>query len=513
LIKNKRYKNVEYEKFKIYDFNYLSIEDLKKIQTPKLSWRLGKFIDKVYRISLRYRRNDEYDEVYISDKDVKGILGELSHIKLIEFLNDNDLIRCRRKGNNRFNYNKKLWFFRLNREFFKCKKRLIEIEEGVLNKWIGKNNKNSRKKYEVKNIKKNDKNGIDDFVIYELECCKKTDVLIYDLDSVIENRVNNKLNDLQNESIWSWISKRKIKKNRELLKNIDNWKNDYRVELKNRFQYLKDDLYNLKIGNYENVDCKRDNYGRRLYNFYSRIIREFRKFIKIDGEESIEIDIKSSHISILYYLIVELNNDDCDNEFILDIKIQLEKLGNKNLGRDFLKKHKSIFEGEGILWSNDDEIDEYNDFYGFMKSCFNDGSDRFEYKKFINNILNSDSLRSKKNFNYKGYNIDELEKLFFGNGGYELINDLKKIDLFKYVSKDDGRIKPFNRSKNISLILHKLENELMDSCRKLMIDNNIIFISMFDSFIVKKNGSKKVMDMLNKELQTITKVVKFRIDM
>ena len=212
-------------------------------------------------------------------------------------------------------------------------------------------------------------------------------------------------------------------------------------------------------------------------------------------------------------MIVELNNDDCDNEFILDIKIQLEKLGNKNLGRDFLKKHKSIFEGEGILWSNDDEIDEYNDFYGFMKSCFNDGSDRFEYKKFINNILNSDSLRSKKNFNYKGYNIDELEKLFFGNGGYELINDLKKIDLFKYVSKDDGRIKPFNRSKNISLILHKLENELMDSCRKLMIDNNIIFISMFDSFIVKKNGSKKVMDMLNKELQTITKVVKFRIDM
>jgi len=511
LIKSKRYKNIEYEKCKIYDFDYLSIDYLIKIHNPKLGWRIGKFIDRVYRISLMYMRNDEYDEVYISDKDVKGILGEISHIKLIEFLNDNDLIRCRRKGNNRFNYNKKLWFFRLNREFFKCKKRLIEIEEGVLNKWIGKNNKNSRKKYEVKNIKKNDKNGIDDFVIYELECCKKTDVLIYDLDSVIENRVNNKLNDLQNESIWSWISKRKIKKNRELLKNIDNWKNDYRVELKNRFQYLKDDLYNLKIGNYENVDCKRDNYGRRLYNFYSRIIREFRKFIKIDGEESIEIDIKSSHISILYYLIVELNNDDCDNEFILDIKIQLEKLGNKNLGRDFLKKHKLLFEGEGILWSNDDEIDEYNDFYGFMKSCFNDGSDRFEYKKFINNILNSDSLRSKKNFNYKGYNIDELEKLFFGNGGYELINDLKKIDLFKYVSKDDGRIKPFNRSKNISLILHKLENELMDSCRKLMIDNNIIFISMFDSFIVKKNGSKKVMDMLNKELQTITKVVKFRM--
>ena len=35
---------------------------------------------------------------------------------------------------------------------------------------------------------------------------------------------------------------------------------------------------------------------------------------------------------------------------------------------------------------------------------------------------------------------------------------------------------------------------------------------MFDSFIIKKNGSKKVMGMLNKELQNITKVVKFRSD-
>jgi len=513
LIKSKRYKNIEYEKCKIYDFDYLSIDYLIKIHNPKLGWRIGKFIDRVYRISLMYMRNDEYDEVYISDKDVKGILGEISHIKLIEFLNDNDLIRCRRKGNNRFNYNKKLWFFRLNREFFKCKKRLVEIEEGVLNKWIGKNKISIEKNFNDVLIKKDDNgNVIDEFVRYEFECCKKTDVKIYDLDSVIENRVNNKLNDLQNESIWSWISKKKIKKNRELLKNIDNWKNDYRVELKNRFQYLKDDLYNFKNNDYENLNFKRDNYGGRLYNFYSRVIREFRKFIKIDGEESIDIDIKSSHISILYYLIVELNNDGCDNEFINDIKIQLEKLGNKDLGKGFIKKHKSIFEGEGILWSNDDEIDEYNDFYGFMKSCFNDGSDRFEYKKFINNILNSDSLRSKKNFNYKGYNIDELEKLFFGNDGYELINDLKKINLFKYVSKDNGRIKPFNRSKNISLILHKLENELMDNCRKLMIENNIIYISMFDSFIVKKNESRKIMKMLNKELEGITKVVKFRID-
>jgi len=225
MIINKRYKNIEYLKFKIYDFDYLSIENLIEIHNSKLGYRIGKFIDKVYRISLRYRKNNEYDEVYISDKDVKGILGEITHKQLVKFLDDNDFVRCRRKGNNRFNYNKKLWFFRLNREFFKCDKRLVEIEEGVLNKWIGNNNKKIRKKYEDVTIKK-DENGniIDEFVRYELECCLKTDITITDLNSVIKNRVDNKLEDLQNESLWNWISNKKEKKNKELLKDINVWK-------------------------------------------------------------------------------------------------------------------------------------------------------------------------------------------------------------------------------------------------------------------------------------------------
>jgi len=286
----------------------------------------------------------------------------------------------------------------------------------------------------------------------------------------------------------------------------------YGNDLRNRYQYLKEDLYNFKSGNYENVVFKRDNYGKRLYTLYSRVIREFRKYIKIEGEESIEVDIKSSHISCLYYLIVELNSKNCNNDFINDIRFQLKKIGNKNLGKEFIIKHKLIFEGDGVFWNEDDSIEDYNDFYGFMKSCFNDVSDRGEYKKFINYILNSDTLRSRKNFNYKGYNIDELEKLFFGNDGYRLINDLKKIDLFKYIGKTKGKIKPFNRSKNISLILHKTENELMDKCRKLMMKKDIIFISMFDSFIVKKSDSGKIMKMLNNELKNVTKVVRFRSD-
>ena len=97
MIKNKRYKNIEYFKFKIYDFDYYNIDNLIEFHNQKLGWRIGKFIDKVYRISLRYIKNDDYNEVYISDKDVKGILGEISHKECIDFLDDNNIIRCKRK--------------------------------------------------------------------------------------------------------------------------------------------------------------------------------------------------------------------------------------------------------------------------------------------------------------------------------------------------------------------------------------------------------------------------------
>ena len=151
MIKRKRYKNIEYPKCEIYDFEYLKIENLIEETDIRLGWRIGKFIDYVYRLSLKYMSNGNYDEVYVSDKIVRGILGELSHNKCISFLDDNNLIRCRRKGNNRFNYNKKLWFFRLNREFFRCKKRKVKIELGVLNKWIG--NKKKRKEEIYKDVK------------------------------------------------------------------------------------------------------------------------------------------------------------------------------------------------------------------------------------------------------------------------------------------------------------------------------------------------------------------------
>ena len=509
-MKVKQYKDyINDEVYEIYEFQYFSISDIEKLDFDNSrKWRICKFLDYVYRVSLRKIKDEEYREVYISNKIIEGILGKYYYKDLIEFLNDNDLITHISKGNNKYDYRKKLSHFKMNQNFYDCKKKRIKIEYGVLNRWLERRKNGLQKMYEIDN-KDEFGNVVDEFVKYEMNCCKNSDVVIEDLDKIVELRINNKISELQNESLWSWMGKKKIIKIENNFNNRNEWLKKYQIQIQNRYQTLKEDLYNIKKSDYEFLQFNRDEFGERLYNLYSRVIKEYRKFIKIDNEVCVELDIKGSHISCLYYLIVELNNSSCKNEFISDIRNKLNIKGNYSLGKGFLEKHKLIFENDGVFWSENEEIDEYNDFYGFMKSCFNDGSDRNEYKKFTNYILNSNTIRFRKNFNYKGYNIDELEKLFFGEDGYELINDLKDINLQKWFPIRKGRKKKYTKHTNISFILHRLENELMDVCRRKLMDKNIKYISMFDSFIVKEKDSVEILKMLNRELKNITSVIHF----
>ena len=49
----------------------------------------------------------------------------------------------------------------------------------------------------------------------------------------------------------------------------------------------------------------------------------------------------------------------------------------------------------------------------------------------------------------------------------------------------------------------------MDVCRRKLMDKNIKYISMFDSFIVKEKDSVEILKMLNRELKNITSVIHF----
>ena len=56
-----------------------------------------------------------------------------------------------------------------------------------------------------------------------------------------------------------------------------------------------------------------------------------------------------------------------------------------------------------------------------------------------------------------------------------------------------------------------MENNLMDMIRDKLIDDDIKFISVFDSLMIKKSEGKKVLKMVNKMLSVIDNSLKFRM--
>ena len=88
---------------------------------------------------------------------------------------------------------------------------------------------------------------------------------------------------------------------------------------------------------------------------------------------------------------------------------------------------------------------------------------------------------------------------------------MRKIGLNKWIENKGGKIKKYNRGNNISLILMMMENNLMDKIRDKLIDEDIKFISVFDSLIVKKSEYKEIFKLGNSILKDIDKSLNFSI--
>lgn len=348
-----RYKKLEYKiKKNLYEFECYNLNNIENDFGLKKKYRVGKFLSLIYKKKVRVRGYEEGDKwlvkgfVYVSIKELEGILGLLYYKDVLKHLKKCGLIDYGRGKSNRYDVNKKLWFVRLDDVFFNCNKKLVKIEDGLLNRYLDKENK----KIETKFLKESD-----DYVLYEKYCCVKSDINISDLDDVIEKRYNNKINEIRDKLNWSWIKGKERKRLESIIDDIDNWKEKYKNEKREEYEVLVNDLKDLKKSNFlgcgENT-FKRDGYGKRLYNLYSRVIREFRSYVKIDDEETIELDIKSCFISLFYVFIKQLNSD-VDDDLIIDIKNKLkvelkDDFDNCN-GLDFVNKFDSIFKNDGVF--------------------------------------------------------------------------------------------------------------------------------------------------------------------
>ena len=507
-----KYKKIEYKnKSRIYDFEYYSLNDIELKYGIKKKWRIGKFLSLLYKKRIRNRGIEYGDKliikgyVYVSFVELEGILGSYYWKDLLDELENEKLIEVERDKSSRYDVNKRLWFIRINDEFLSCKKTIVDIESGVLNRFLDKQSVKIEKKFEKRY-------GNDDLLIWEKVCIMFSTLEIDDLDKVIDLRYDNKLKENVEKLNWSWLSKKERNKIENNFKNIDKWKTNYKNGLKNYYEVLNEDLYNLKKNNWLDFSdgrFKRDGYGKRMYHLYTNTIREFRDYIKIDNEETIELDIKSCFLSLFYILIKRLNSDIKD-DFINDIKNKLLEESNLEWseisGLDFIKKFDSVFKNDGYFWSEENDI-EFNDYYDLMRLSYGvnhyNNMSRRSYKELVFRLLFSKEVELKP-LKIEDESIKDIELRFFGNNCRKLMYWLRRIYLYNWITNEDGgKNKTHKRSNNISLILHYLENRVMDIIRKVLIENRFKYISVFDSLIVKKSDYKKILKIGNSVLSNI----------
>ena len=492
MVMNKYYNKVRYsKKFEMYDFEFFDVEKIGFFYGDKKKYRIGKFISLIYKKCIRSRNKEDRSYlnrngfVYVSKREIEDLLGIRDNLKLIRSLSKSGLIKYRREGRSKYDYNKKLWFFKLDDRFYSCKKSRIKIEDDLLNRRLDK-----------LNVFKKNKWGLG------------------------ENRIQNTLNEIRDKVSWVWLSNKKRNKELSKISDLENWKDEYRIELRNKYEIVIEDLDNLKNDNYIELSesyFKRDNYGKRLYNLYSRVIREYRDYVKIDNENIIELDIKSCMISLLYVFIKELNSDSKKSSLIVDVKNRLLRLNNGNIenrnGDDFIDKYKIVFDGDGYFYSDDNEV-MFDDYYDFIRSSY--GIEMYRsmsrrcFKDLLWSVLFSGRIKSK-GIKIGKENIDKIEFRLLGDSGKNLINDIKRIDLRDWIKDKGGRRKKYDSGKNVSLILMKMENNLMDMIREKLVNDEIKFISVFDSLMIKKSEGKKVLKMVNKMLGVIDNSLKFRM--
>ena len=94
--------------------------------------------------------------------------------------------------------------------------------------------------------------------------------------------------------------------------------------------------------------------------------------------------------------------------------------------------------------------------------------------------------------------------MVLGNSRF-LVDDLRSISLYNLNKKN------YKYYKNISLILHTLERMIMDLVSQKMIENGYKYISIFDSFLVKKSEGKEIQKLLNDSVERVDKVFTFRV--
>jgi hypothetical protein len=269
-------------------------------------------------------------------------------------------------------------------------------------------------------------------------------------DNIVDRRYNRKVIDRKNKINWGFVGKSEI----ERLKNKIISKSAIERDLRLRMEIVEKDIRYLNNGFIRNDLFKRDDFSGRIHTPLSRLNKELRKSLVYKGDELVDLDLRSSYISCLVYLVEYLNRN--------------KKTLNK----------KSTFGFDGLFFGEDDKLKEnwnnrkkiWSEYYNVDEDYYDLGECEFDFDELVENWC-SEFFEEWVKFENLLLRIEIRgnERLILWKEGRNISNDpivkseikeleKKNYEIEKYLNLDFNSIS--NYMVRSSRLLDKVRNEL-----------------------------------------------------
>lgn len=419
---------------KLYDFKFYGLMDIKNDFGLKLYEKVGMFIKILYQKEMvSGNKVTDWEWIYWSRKDLDTVLGKHYWVGIIDKLIEKKLIKEDKKSS-KYHVNKDVRYFMLDKGFIKVNGVLFKEVDFVCDSY------HNRIKELFKKVIK-ERKGI---LKYIEKVMDESSLLIDELDEVINQIWLNKKAEIESGDKLGKIEKLNEK--------------EYKAIIKSYYEYLYA-IQGIKEINERRAlyGLNRTKHGGRLMHMFSNAPKLFRKFLKIGGEEVVEIDIVSSQPSFLYVMMLRWYDFNNANRGIASKSIMYEE------------KFKLMA-----------EIDK--DLYKYMALKV----------KGLKHIGDEKSRKEMKGLFFR---------LIFGNPRYKLKGESRKdlickifgLDMYEFLiaisSVDMGYKKP---TSNLATLLQKEESQFMDKVMDRLILEKLNFIPLYDSLIVRRSDADNV---------------------
>jgi hypothetical protein len=437
----------------LYDFRVFSLDDIKNLYGKGKVERIGMFLSLIYdRSFVEGYNRDNWNGVYFSSDELKRIIGK-DCIKIINKLVNRGVVDFNKK-NSKHRVYRSLRYFKLGEVFedvLKVEFERVEIKDARFEK--------SLREYFNRNSE--NREGVLKKVEMTLDRC---DLVIKKMGPVIDElyrgRLEKDLIDLESD----FVSKKDKNAILDKLKDMDAYERKYKENIQGLYDLL---LCIINKNIEEEKRClyriSKDRFGKRLYHLFSNVPREFRRQIKIDGENVVEIDITASQPSFLCLLFVKGVQDDSIKEILEMYKNDKFVQIAKEYKMDIYKYMAVQIKGEEF---RNDPVVRVNMKKVFFQLVFGDPLAKYGYKK-------------------KMALCDKL----FGADFFPFLCKLSELDLGKDLS---------DSYKNLSFLLQTLESKFLNCVMDEIGD--MPFLPMHDSLVVKKSDAKKVKNLFKKAI-------------